>query len=72
MMTEMTRPVECCKTCRFYADPPRSICRYDPPTVYPSRDRAGYDTAWPVTYRDDWCGRWEMARGGDAATGNEG
>ena len=61
-----------CPTCIFWREHGLKIgtgeCRVNPPTLVVIEDKdlshgASYDSQWPVTDSDDWCGKWETNRG---------
>jgi hypothetical protein len=67
LMTDLSEPIESCKTCRFwqFLEPGRGICRRNSPL--PRDQEMGkdgrsvvYRVSWPETHEADWCG--EFAR----------
>ena len=59
-----------CPTCTFWREHGLKIgtgeCRVNPPTLVVIHDKdlsqgASYDSQWPITDSDDWCGKYESA-----------
>ena len=70
----MSQEQESCASCRFWRRDKTTVvyetgyCRLNPPTIvgaYIHEHKPGMDknlidaTNFPVTFDDDWCGKWE-------------
>ena len=68
----MTKPIDFCRTCRFWNDDPddpsrecagfSAECRRYPPVQLPWEEGFGSFTGWPVTNKLAWCGEYEDRR----------
>lgn len=40
-------------------DGTRSDCRFQPPVVHPKQDAWDPQSVWPITNREQWCGKFK-------------